>query len=73
MENTKMAEIGEKRGRGRPKKPLELLKVLNAVNVTRHRERLSGEIAPPAPKMPPEVEPWEITFLTAMIFSASLR
>lgn len=46
--------------RGRPPKPL--LRVLGAVNTTRHRERLAADagevVAPPSPKMQREIEPW---------------
>jgi hypothetical protein len=65
-EKCKMAEIAEKRGRGRPRKSLALLRVLGAVNVTRHAERLADDAgeAPeqPLPKMPPEIKPWVMTF-----------
>ena len=57
-----MAETREKHAGGRPRKSLHLLKVLGAINVTRHRERLTGEIAPPPkPKQSPELEAWSVT------------
>ena len=41
---------------------MDLHRILNTVNTTRHHARLTGKVAPPAPEPPPEVIPWRATF-----------
>jgi hypothetical protein len=71
----KMAEMSEKRGRGRPRKPRELLKILGTINSTREKQRVRlvrEALLQPRPEPSPELAPWRMTFECGYDFFSDL-
>jgi hypothetical protein len=68
-----MAEVWEKRKRGRPRKSRDLLTVLGTLNSTRERAWHTAESKPlPKPPLNPELDIWHMTFVCGYDFFHNL-